>query len=70
MRSWAIAARGVLVRKPSQAQIEKMHRIRLLSRGVQVEHATPAERQAAAKRRAIAQQRRAEQEAAENFDEL
>jgi hypothetical protein len=50
-------------RQATQQQVERAHRIRLLSRGVQVEGATDAERQAAAKRRAAAQQRRNELEA-------
>jgi hypothetical protein len=47
-----------LKRQPTQKQIEAAHRIRQISRGVQVEGATAAERAAAAKRCAAAQQQR------------
>lgn len=51
------------MKRPTQKQIEAAHRIRLLSRGVQLPDATPAERAAALKRTQVAQQRRRDMEA-------
>ena len=48
------------MKQPTQKQIEKMHRIRVLSLGGAVEGATEAEKRAAVKRQQAAQQRRAE----------
>jgi hypothetical protein len=56
------AAYRILVKRPTQRQVEKAWRIRQLSNGGIIPDATAAERQAAAKRRAIAQQRKADQE--------
>jgi hypothetical protein len=51
------------MKRPTQRQVEKAWRIRLLARGGTVPNATPAERAAALKRTQAAQQRRRDLEA-------